>query len=231
MTEENQQRTAEWFQARLGKLTASRAEAAFSTYKTAAKKGQPTEVARKLILEIAFERTTGNRIESPMNFAMQWGVDHEQEARQAYIEKTGNLVTEVGFIDHPEINWMGASPDGLVGEDGLVEIKCPSEITHIERLLADEVPEQYKNQMLIQLLCTGRKWCDFVDYDPRNTMNPLFIKRFEPTAAELAEAEDKAIIFLSWVEETVNLLKEIADAKTEEVWTNVEKADEFLGEK
>ena len=220
-----EQRTQEWYEARLGKLTASRAATAFDVYKIGAKKGAPTETAKKLILEMAYERTTGNRIETPLTLPMRWGVEHEDEARNAYINQTGNEVTQVGFIDHHEIDMFGASPDGLVGSDGLLEIKCPSELVHLQRIEAGEVPPEYRTQMLVQMVCTGRKWCDFVDYDPRNTLIPLFVVRFEPTEEELRETEEKAKAFLTLVDEKVNELRTIAaqyKAEHSEIWDEIE---------
>lgn len=202
-----EQRTAEWFEARLGKLTGSRADTAFKTYKSGANKGKPTEEAQKLMLEIAFERLTGNGIDHFESQAMAWGTEHEADARAEYEDTTGNLVTQVGFIDHPEINNFGASPDGLVGDDGLLEIKCPSELTHLKRVLTGEVPPEYKTQMIVQLICTGRKWCDYVDYDPRLSVRPLMIVRFEPTEEERKDVEEKAKTFLSYVDKLVNDLK------------------------
>ncbi len=220
-----EQRTTEWYEARLGKLTASRAASAFDVYKIGAKKGTPTETAKKLILEMAYERTTGNRIETPLTLPMRWGVEHEDEARNAYIHQTGNEVTQVGFIDHNEIDMFGASPDGLVGADGLIEIKCPSELMHLQRIEAGIVPPEYQTQMLVQLACTGRKWCDYVDYDPRNTLIPLFVVRFEPSEEELKETEQKAIAFLELVDAKVAELKAIAEEykkQHSEIWDEIE---------
>lgn len=202
-----EQRTAEWFEARLGKLTGSRADTAFKTYKSGANKGKPTEEAQKIMLEIAFERLTGKGIDHFESQAMAWGTEHEAEARAEYEDATGRLVTQVGFIDHPEINNFGASPDGLVGDDGLLEIKCPNELTHFRRVLSGEVPAEYRTQMIVQLVCTGRKWCDYVDYDPRLSICPLMIVRFEPTEEERKDVEEKAKVFLANVDKLVDDLK------------------------
>lgn len=219
---ENIQRTAEWFAQRLGNLTGSRAGIAFQTRKVGARKGEPTEAAEKLILELVYERVTRNRIETPETFAMRWGTEHEDEARQAYTDATFNEVCEVGFLAHNEIEHLGASPDGLIeenGERGILEIKCPSELTHMQRVIAGVVPEEYKPQMLVEMLCAGAKWADFVDYDPRNTAKPLFIVRYTPTAEELKEAEEKAVAFLKRVDEAERaFLNSLGDTETE-IWS------------
>ena len=107
-----------------------------------------------------------------------------------------------GFVKHPSIAYLGASPDGLVNNDGLIEIKCPETTTHLQRIEADTVPEDIKPQMLLQLIVTNRKWCAFVDYDPRLPQKlQLFIKRFEPTAEELNTALDYFKNFLQEIEQ------------------------------
>lgn len=191
------QQTESWFAERAGCLTASVAKAAILRNT----KGQPYAAYETELRRIVGERFTknmSNRFTSP---AMQWGVDHEDEAREAYEVETGNIVDLVGFIRHPTIDWLGASPDGLVGKDGLLEIKCPETSTHIARIEAGVVPEEYKPQMLVQLLCTGRSWVDFVDYDPRIAEEfkelRIFIVRFEPTAEELETAKARCIEFLN----------------------------------
>jgi len=148
-----EQRTDAWYSSRIGKLTASRMADAVNTLK----KGGDTEKRSNYRLELIAERFTGKAADFFENYAMKWGTDCEPLARSAYEVHTGNMVSEVGFIAHPIIEWAGASPDGLVG-DGLLEIKCPNTTTHIKYLLAGEVPEQYKYQMLWQMLCTQRKW-------------------------------------------------------------------------
>lgn len=156
------QRTEEWHQARLGKVTASRLADVLATIKT----GEAAARANYRI-ELVAERLTGLRSPGFTSTAMQWGIDNERAAVAAYELETGRIVSDVGFIVHPEITDSGASPDGLVGDDGLIEIKCPETKTHVHTLLHKNVPAQYIPQIQWQLACTGRAWVDFVSFDPR----------------------------------------------------------------
>lgn len=156
------QRSEEWHQARLGKVTASRLADVLATIKT----GEAAARANYRI-ELVSERLTGMRAPGFTSAAMQWGVDNERAAVAAYELETGRMVSDVGFVLHPEIADSGASPDGLVGDDGLIEIKCPETKTHVHTLLHKKVPAQYMPQIQWQLACTGRAWVDFVSFDPR----------------------------------------------------------------
>lgn len=196
------QGTDDWFNARLGKVTASRLNDAFSMTKTGEGAGRIN-----YRLELVTERLTGVKGESFTNSYMQWGTEQEPFAREAYEQAKSEFVVETGFIDHLTIPMSGASPDGLVGEDGLIEIKCPASTTHIGYISASVVPAKYKNQMIWQLICTGRKWCDFVSYDPRLPDNlKLFVVRYEPTDEEKKEVEDKVKEFLKTVDNLYNEL-------------------------
>lgn len=197
------QGSPEWHAARAGRVTASRI--ADMTAKT--KSGWGASRANYMA-ELVAERLTGTVSEGFTNAAMQWGTEKEPEARSAYQLITGHEVTPIGFVIHPEIEMAGASPDGLVGASGLVEIKCPNTATHIETLLTDNVPEKYLKQMIWQMLCTGRSWCDFLSYDPRLPARmQLFIKRVDlPADATGYEAEVRA--FLAEVEAKVSALSE-----------------------
>lgn len=157
-----EQRSEEWFAARLGKVTASRIGDVMAKTKTGYSASRANYMA-----QIIVERMTGKQTEMFTNAAMQWGTDTEPLARAAYEAKNNVMVDEVGLIDHPNIAMSGASPDGLVGEHGMVEIKCPNTATHIETLLTGKIDEKYIYQMQWQMACTGRKWCDFVSFDPR----------------------------------------------------------------
>jgi hypothetical protein len=143
---------------------------------------------------------------------MQWGTDTEPMARTAYEGAVGSLVIETGFVPHPSIHLAGASPDGLICDDGLVEIKCPITATHIDTLLGQSVPGRYITQMQWQMACTGRKWCDFVSYDPRMPEKMrLFIKRVERDNVAIAELEREVVNFLNELETKIVQLKEKTD--------------------
>ncbi len=194
MSEEIIQGSVEWHQIRLGKVTASRV--ADVVGKTKTKTGYGAGRANYMA-ELIAERLTGEPAERFTNGAMQWGTDKEPEARDAYSFYRGETVQEVGFVHHPAIEQSGCSPDGLVGEDGLVEIKAPNTSTHLDTLLGQMVPSKYINQMQWQMACTGRQWCDFVSYDPRlpETMR-LFIKRMPRDDKRIAELETEIAAFL-----------------------------------
>lgn len=203
-----QQRTKEWFQARLGCLTASNAWRVLAR----TRKGEKTSEYQKYMDELLAEIVSGESIPHPTTPAMQWGIDHESDARGRYELETGNIVTECGFIRHPTIPNLGASPDGLVGEDGLVEIKCPTVAKTVTRWKDNVVPEEHRAQMIIQLACTGRKWCDFVSYDPRFKGEfekmQFFLKRFQPEQAEIDSAVAACDEFLK------ELYSKIADLRS-----------------
>ena len=182
-----EQGSTEWFAARLGKVTASRVADVIAKTKTGYSTSRENYMA-----QLVCERMTGTQSESYSNAAMQWGTDQEPLARAAYEAAKDVLVDEVGFIVHPTIIAAGASPDGLVGDDGLIEIKCPNTATHIDTLLSNKVPSKYNTQMQWQMACTGRKWCDFVSFDPRMPEGlQLFIQRvdFDEQYVKMLEAE------------------------------------------
>jgi len=158
----SEQRTEEWFRERMGKVTASR----IADVMTRTKSGYGAS-RKNYMTELLVERLTGEREESYINAAMQRGIDEEPIARTEYELDRGVLVDEVGFVQHPSIEMSGASPDGLVGDDGMVEIKCPNTATHVETLIAKSVDRKYLLQMQWQMACTGRAWCDFVSFDSR----------------------------------------------------------------
>lgn len=196
------QGSPEWFAQRVGKLTASRMADVLATTKTG-----PSASRKNYIAQLVAERMTRQRAESFSNAAMAWGTEHEPLARAEYEILTDYSVEQVSFVDHPDIEWCGASPDGLVLDSGLVEIKCPNTATHIEYLLSGEAPAKYQPQMLLQLACTGREWCDFVSYDPRMPdEHRLFVVRFEPKRVEILAVEQAAIEFLAEVEQVIQRL-------------------------
>lgn len=199
----HEQRTDEWLAMRAGKVTASRVFAILD--KTA--KGLPTAARASYIKEIVVERLTGQRKDIFVNKAMQRGVDLEPIARSEYEMSSGVLVMETGFILHPIIENVGASPDGLVGDDGLIEIKCPETWNHLEVMQTGEIPPQYIAQMQLQMECTGRGWCDFISYDDRLPPHlAYFQKRVEYDAAYCADMIGQIIEFLCEVDHFINKL-------------------------
>jgi putative phage-type endonuclease len=187
------QRTDEWFSARLGKVTASRVADLMAQTKSGYSASRANYMA-----ELICERLTGERAEKFSNAAMQWGTETEPQARAAYSFMTDADVTECGFFDHPSIAMFGASPDGLVGEDGLVEIKCPNVATHLETLLGGIVPAKYVTQMQVQMACTGRQWCDFVSFDPRLPSDlQMFVQRVARSDEAIETIETATTKFLA----------------------------------
>jgi hypothetical protein len=163
---------------------------------------------RNYKIQLVSERLTGEKQETYINQAMQDGIDREFYAREKYVQQFGE-VEEVGFIQHPTLE-AGASPDGMVGEDGILEIKCPMGSTHTETLMTQDIPSKYIPQVQFQLLVTGRKWCDFVSYNPMFPEHlQLFVKRIEADPVYQKELESEVKQFLSEVDEVINKLKEI----------------------
>ena len=201
-----EQRTEEWFAARCGKVTASRVADIIAKTKSG-----PSASRENYLAQLVCERMTGKPAESYSNAAMQWGTDTEPFARAAYEARMDILVTEVGFIDHPWITMSGASPDGLANE-GMVEIKCPNTATHIQTLLDRKVPEKYITQMMWQMACADRPWCDFVSFDPRMDEGlQLFIKRVEFDPVYVAKLEKEVLNFLFDVEYKITQLNKLKD--------------------
>lgn len=200
-----EQGTPQWLQERCGFVTASRIKDVQAKIKSGEAAGRANYRA-----ELVAQRLTGQVQESYTNAAMDRGTELEPFARASYEIRFGSVVEETGFIKHPKIEWTGASPDGLVGSDGLLEIKCPNTSTHIGYLLAGTVPAQYVPQMTWQIACTGRKWCDFASYDPRMPEElQLFVVRFTPTKEQMSETERDVIAFLEEVDSTVKRLEQM----------------------
>lgn len=198
-----EQRSEEWFQARLGKVTASRVADVLAKIKSGESASR-----RNYKIQLVSERLTGERQETYVNQAMQDGIDREQFARDRYVQQFGE-VEEVGFIQHPTLE-AGASPDGLIGTDGIIEIKCPMGSTHTETLITQEVPSKYVPQIQFQLLVTGRKWCDFVSYNPMFPENlQVFVRRVFANKEYQQELEDEVKQFLKEVDDVISKLKEI----------------------
>ena len=194
-----------WFQARLGKATGSRIADIIAKTKTGYSTSRENYMA-----QLVCERMTQKVAESYSNSAMAWGTETEPLARAAYEVETGYVVDQIGFVDHPFIAMTGASPDGLIENSGMIEIKCPNTATHIETLLSEKVPTKYLTQMTWQMCCTGRHWTDFVSYDPRMPENlQLFIKRVEYDPKYAAELEQEVIKFLDEVDEKIKQLEKL----------------------
>jgi putative phage-type endonuclease len=192
----NEQGTEDWFADRLGKVTASRISDVMMAKTTAG--------YQNYLAQLVCERLTGIPTETFTSAAMQHGTDTEPQARAMYELESGLIVEEVGFIGHPLIHNSGASPDGLVGDDGLVEIKCPQQNNHIKTLLGANVAKNYNLQMHWQMACTERKWCDFVSFNPTLPMEmQLHIQRVDYDAKLGDDIADAVGAFLIVVEETV----------------------------
>ena len=159
--------------------------------------------------QLICERLTNTQGESFTNAAMQWGTETEPLARSAY-EAHAEMVEEVGFVQHPKIEQAGASPDGLVGLFGMLEIKCPNTATHIDTLLSQTVPTKYITQMQWQMRCCERQWCDFVSFDPRLPQDlQLFVKRIDFDAAYVATLEEEVNLFLKELDDKVTKLLKV----------------------
>ncbi|EJF82317.1 lambda exonuclease family protein [Bartonella doshiae] len=196
-----EQRTAEWFQARLGKVTASNVYNIIS--KTA--KGLPTSKYEDYKMKLMTERLTGETSQSYTTSAMQWGIEHEDDALKEYAFIYDTEVTRCGFIQHPTMEMAGASPDGFVGEDGLVEIKCPQSANHLRFFMDGNIKPEYIAQIQFQMACTGRKWCHFVSYNPqfvgRSTRLRMKIKRILRDEKHIEEINKAVETFLAEIDQ------------------------------
>jgi len=197
------QGSPEWFALRCGKATASRIADILAKTKSGYSASRKNYAA-----QLIAERLTNTVADSYSNAAMQWGTDTEPQARAAYEFHQNVSVSEVGFVDHPQIEMSGASPDGLVADDGLVEIKCPNTSTHIDTLLNGKLADKYIIQMQWQLACTGRQWCDYVSFDPRLPENmQIFMQRIDRDADRIGDIEDEVQTFLNEIDDTVEKLR------------------------
>ena len=194
-----EQGSVEWLKERCGCLTASRMADAMAFLKG----GKEAEARKKYKIELIAERMTDTMVSRYVNDAMQWGIEKEPLARARYEELTGELVAPCGFALHGAIQFFGASPDGLVGDDGLIEIKCPTSETYTGWIIGGTVPDQHKPQMLAQLAVTGRRFVDFFAFDPRVKVeaHQSFLRRFEPPEADIAAVEEMARTFLAEVDQ------------------------------
>jgi len=203
------QQTPEWFAARLGKATGSRISDIVSKTKTGY--GSSRE---DYLFQLVVERLTGVNTVSYSSPAMQWGVEQEEYARSAYEAHMGVLVDQVGSIDHPRIAMSSASPDGLIGDDGMVEIKCPMTKNHLNMFLGQSIAKSYMDQMMWQMAVTGRKWVDYVSFDPRCPAGlQLFIQTVERDNEYIDALEFEVVKFLDEVRVKEKALRLILDSK------------------
>ena len=203
------QGSPEWVAIRLGKATGSR----ISDVLAQGKSGAPSASRANYRAQLVAERLTNVLVEGFTSEAMERGKEVEADARRAYTFRTGNKVLEACFALHPTIDMSGASPDGLIGDDGVVEFKCPNTATHIDTLRGGIIPKTYRDQILWEMACTGRKWCDFVSFDPRLPESmALHIRRVELDAERLAEVEAEVRKFLDEVDEAVADLRRLYEA-------------------
>jgi len=202
-----EQGSPEWFAQRLGKVTASRVADVIAKTKTGYSTSRDNYMA-----QLVCERMTNTVAESFTNSAMQWGTETEPLARAAYEAHADVLVDEVAMITHPTIEAAGASPDGYVGSEGILEIKCPNTSTAIDTLLSQAVPSKHITQIQFQLACTGRKWCDFVSFDPRLPKElQLFVKRVPRDDAYIQMLEKEVVQFLTELDGKIKKLNELKE--------------------
>lgn len=200
-----EQRTDEWFAARLGKVTASRVSDVLAKIKTG-----EAAVRRNYKMQLATERLTGQKTDSYINQAMQDGIDREDTARQIYEIVRDIKVEQVGFIDHPTIKMSGCSPDGLLPDNGILEIKCPIETTHTTNLLERKLPSRYLPQVQWQMACAGADYANFVSYNPNfEPKLQLIYVEVERDNEYIEMLEEEVTTFITEVDDVINQLREL----------------------
>lgn len=198
-----EQGSPEWFEQRRGKVTASRISDIVAKTKTGYSASR-----KNYMVQLICERLTGKVEETFQSEAMKRGSELEAKARAVYIIETGNFVEEVPMIPHPTIENSGASPDGLVDSDGLIEIKCPNTVTHLDFCRSRRPKKKYLLQMQWQMACTGRQWCDFVSYDDRLPEHLAFrTVRIMRDSKLIAEIETEVIKFLEGLDSEIKKLE------------------------
>lgn len=199
---------ADFLSSRAGRLTGSRMADAMRMKKD----GTPSQDRANLMRDLLAERLTGLSTRHYVSPAMQWGLDHEDEAKLAYQAETGVFISPCRFAEHPTIENFGATSDGLIAPNGLIEFKCPTTGVFIEWVRNGVVPDDHKPQMLTQIACYRRPWCEFVAFDPRilSAKRRLFIRRYEPKPEEIAEVEAAAIKFLAELDEAFDAFVSVA---------------------
>jgi len=194
-----EQGSQEWFAARLGRVTASKVADVMTKTKSGYGAGR-----KNYMMELLCQRLTGTREESYTNAAMQRGTDLEPIARGRYEIENDILVDEIGLVSHRSIDNFAASPDGLVGDEGLLEIKCPNTATHITFLQTKKIPDKYQTQMTVQMICTERSWCDYVSFDDRLPERLQYrCARFEFDEERAKEITTEVELFLKELDELI----------------------------
>lgn len=198
------QRTSEWFEAKAGKVSASRINDLMAKTKSGYSASRQNYMS-----DLIVERLTGKKTEGFTSYAMTVGTELEPEARSAYEIETFNIVNEIGIIKHPTIEQALCSPDGLIGDDGMIEIKCFQNANHLNTLLTEEIEQKYIYQMQFQLMCSGRKWNDFCAYNPNFPEGmKLFIKRVYPDKILVDNITEEVIKFIDEMNLKFNQLAE-----------------------
>lgn len=211
-----------WAKLRCGYVTASRAGDVIAVVK----KGEAAP-RKNYRTELICERLTETPYPQIVTRDMQWGLDQEPFARAAYELHAGVLVETCGFVLHPQIARFGASPDGLVGDNGLIQIKCPTTKTHLEWMMAKTIPLDHIPQMLAELSCTGREWADFVSYDPRLPEHlQLFVLRYQRDEKLIIALEKEVVHFNRELEQVMQSLP----GKPQEIVASLDQVDEDEGE-
>lgn len=197
----NEQGSDGWVKDRCGNVTGSRITDVLAKPMKGSKE---STTRRNYKAELVSELLTGRVQEGFVSWDMKRGTELEPFARADYEVERGVTITNVGFVKHPTLARCGASPDGLIEKDGLVEFKAPKTANHLDYLTAGIVPMEYRPQMLWEMACTGRQWCDFVSYDPNMPERlQLFIKRFERDDVRIAEIEQEVIKFNAEIDEII----------------------------
>jgi putative phage-type endonuclease len=201
------QGTPEWKAARCGRVTASRIAEMMATLKSGAESAGRRNYRAQLVAEILSGEPQDDGY---INAEMQWGIDHEEEARSAYEAEMSIFVERVGIVVHPDLDWSSCSPDGLIGENGMCQIKCPKTAAHLKWIIDDKVPQEHVLQMQWEMACTGRQWSDFVSFDPR--LEPkyrLFVKRLPVSSITALQIQAEAATFWAEVQAMVKKLREL----------------------
>jgi putative phage-type endonuclease len=197
-----EQGSADWLALRLGKVTASKVKDVLTKGRGSA----PSKTAETYMMELIAEKLTGQSKPFFENDAMRWGTETEPQARSMYSVNNDFVdVREVAFIEYNE--FIGVSPDGLIGDDGMLEIKCPTTTTQIKRALSDDYSADYKAQIQMQLWVAGREWCDFVSFDPRLDCGASYLQqRVYRDEKYIEEMESKVFAFVDSMNEIINKL-------------------------